>query len=395
MRSSLTAFAVGSTRASRFLVRTYSSGVPRSFALVRAALLERARQRRNPFGHAHGAEAETVLGALSSTDAEAWARAFAEVALTHEARANAAAERGDPDAERRETALAYGFLRVARSPAPTSPAKRAAYRRSQEWYLRLARWSETPLERVRIPFHGKAGEGDAIIADLRVPRDAPRPAVVVLWGGIDSFKEERRPGALLRRGLATLAIDMPGTADAPLAGSEDAERLWDPIFDWLAARSDLDGERVAVLGNSTGGYWAAKLAHTHRERIAAAVDHGGPSHFAFEREWIERSASGEYPFELAETLAAAFGRATAEEWIAFAPRLSLLRQGLLDRPCAPLLLVDGIDDSVFPLADHELLLRHGEPKTARFFPGGHMGDGDTATTIAEWLVARLAERVVG
>lgn len=373
----------------------YSSRVGRPFAEVRRALLERARERRNPFGHAHGAEAAAVLDSLASTDSEAWAHAFVEAALTHEGRANAAADAGDPAAERREASLAYGFLRVARYPAPTSPAKRDAYARSQEWYLRLARWADPPLERHRISFRGKAGEGDAIVADLRVPRGVARPPVVVLWGGIDSFKEERYPEPFLARGIASLAVDMPGTADAPLAGSEDAERMWDPIFDWLAARPELDGARVAVLGNSTGGYWAAKLAHTHRERLAAAVDHGGPSHHAFERDWIERSAAGEYPFELAETLASAFGRATTEEWIAFAPRLSLLRQGILERPCAPLLLVNGVDDSVFPIADHELLLRHGDPKSARFFPGGHMGDGDTATTIADWLAARLAERATG
>ena len=46
---------------------------------------------------------------------------------------------------------------------------------------------------------------------------------------------------------------MPGVADAPLAGSEDAERLWDALFDWIASRPDLDAERIAVLGGSTGG----------------------------------------------------------------------------------------------------------------------------------------------
>ena len=367
----------------------------RPFAEVQRNLLERARERRNPFAQTDPAEAVRLVETLSGTGPEVWAEAFGAAARAHEARALAAAASGDLAAERRETGLAYGYHRVARYPAPNTPARRAAYPRSQEWYLRLARWADPPLERLRIPFHGKAGEGDAIVADLRVPRGVARPPVVVLWGGIDSFKEERRPGPLLARGVAALAIDMPGTGDAPLAGSEDAERMWDPIFDWLATRPELDGARVAVLGNSTGGYWAAKLAHTHRERIAAAVDHGGPSHFAFERDWIERSASGEYPFELAETLASAFGRATREEWIACAPRLSLLRQGLLDRPCAPLLLVNGVDDSVFPIADHELLLRHGDPKSVRFFPGGHMGDGDTATTIADWLAARLAERAVG
>ena len=302
-----------------------------------------------------------------------------------------AAERaGDEDATVRERRYAYGFYRIARYPAPTTPARLDAYRRSQQWYLQLARSFDPPLQRVRIPFPGRPGEGEAIVADLRVPRAVSRPPVAVVWGGIDSFKEERLTDAYLARGIATLAIDMPGTADAPIAGSEDAERLWDPIFDWLEARDDVDGRRVAVGGNSTGGYWAAKLAHTRRERIRAAVDHGGPAHHAFEREWIERSEDGEYPFALAETLAAAFGRRTRDEWIAYAPRLSLLRLGLLDAPCAPLLLVNGVDDSVFPIADMHLLLEHGDPKAVRFYPGGHMGNAPgIAETIADWVAARL------
>ena len=32
----------------------------------------------------------------------------------------------------------------------------------------------------------------------------------------------------------------------------------------------------------------------------------------------------------------------------------------------------------FPIADMYLLLEHGDPKTARFFPGGHMGGRSTA-----------------
>jgi len=303
-----------------------------------------------------------------------------------------AAERaGNADATARERRYAYGFYRVARYPAPTTPAKLDAYRRSQQWYLQLARSFDPPLQRVRIPFPGRPGEGQAIVADLRVPRTTARPPVVIAWGGIDSFKEERLTDSYLARGIATLAIDMPGTADAPIPGSLDAERLWDPIFDWLAARDDVDGHRVAVSGNSTGGYWALKLAHTRRDRIRAAVDHGGPAHHAFERAWIERSEEGEYPFELPETLAAAFGRRTREEWIEFAPELSLLRLGVLDGPCAPLLLVNGVDDSVFPIADMHLLLEHGDPKTIRLYPGGHMGNAPgVQEVIVDWVAMRLA-----
>src|SRR4029453_19538262 len=96
-----------------------------------------------------------------------------------------------------------------------------------------------------------------------------------------AFKAERPTEPYLRAGMATLCIDMPGVADAPLAGSEDAERLWDAMFDWIATRPDLDAQRVAVVGGSTGGYWAAKLAHTHRDRLRAALCQGGCAHSPF------------------------------------------------------------------------------------------------------------------
>ena len=228
--------------------------------------------------------------------------------------------------------------------------------------------------------------------DGRGARGRRRRAQVRLLAPTDLEAEERRVERYLKAGMATLSIDMPGVGEAPLAGSEDAERMWDPIFDWIAAKPALDTARVAVVGCSTGGYWATKLAHTHKDRLAAAINHGGPAHFAFTSDWIHQAAHGEYPFELAETLACAFGRATFEDWLGYAPKLSLLDMGLLDKPCAPLLCVNGVDDSVFPIADHYLLLQHGHPKSARFFPGGHMGHGDgwdVTDTLVGWLAGHL------
>jgi pimeloyl-ACP methyl ester carboxylesterase len=241
-----------------------------------------------------------------------------------------------------------------------------------------------------MPFSGRPGEGGVSVGLLRKPRGVERPPLVVIWGGIDAFKEERKPDEYLAIGLAVLAMDMPGVADAPLAGSEDAERLWDAVFDWIAARPDLDASRVGIVGGSTGGYWAAKLAHTHRARIRAAVDHGGCAHYAFTPEWIAKAQRGEYPFELAETLACAFGRSTYDEWLEYAPRLSLLTQGILDQPCAPLLLVNGVQDTVFPIEDMYLLIEHGSPKFARFMPNsGHMGAPDAMPVLLSWLEEQL------
>jgi esterase FrsA len=94
------------------------------------------------------------------------------------------------------------------------------------------------------------------------------------------------------------------------------------------------------LGLSTGGYWAAKVAHTHAEHLCGVVDHGGCAHYTFQPEWIEKAQFGTYPFELAETLASTVGLNAFEDWVENAPELSLLKQGWVDR-----LLINGTADT--------------------------------------------------
>jgi esterase FrsA len=362
---------------------------PRPMDEVKKELLGRARENRNPFLYAVYEEVAPVIQDLKSVEREAWAKAFSALAAPHEERAARAEAQSDTTVAQKHYLTAYDYHHVARYPAPNSPGKLKAYRRSQENYLKAARYFDPPVERVEMPFRGQPDEGSVSVGLLRKPRGVEKPQVVIIWGGIDAFKEERPTEPYLRAGMATLCIDMPGVADAPLAGSEHAERLWDAVLDWIGQRPDLDSERVGIVGGSTGGYWATKVAHTHHGRIRAAVNHGGPAHYAFAEEWIIKAQRGEYPFELAETLACAFGRSSAEEWVEYSPRLSLLDQGILNHPCAPLLCVNGVNDSVFPIADMYLLLEHGDPKTARFFLGGHMGGGGAQGVILSWLRENL------
>jgi esterase FrsA len=363
---------------------------PRPMDEVKEELLDRAKGNRNPFLYTIYDEAAPVIHGLPSVERENWAQAFSALAAPHEERAAKAEAAGDSATARKEYLIAYDGYHVARYPAPNSPGKLAAYRKSQENYLKAARYFDPPQERVEMPFQARPGEGKASIGLLRKPKNIAKAPVVVLWGGIDAFKEERPSDPYLKAGMATLCIDMPGVADAPLAGSADSERLWDAVFDYIASRADLDANRIALHGGSTGGYWATKVAHTHAHRLRGAVNQGGPAHLAFQKDWIVKAQRGEYPFELAETLACAFGRSTAAEWIDYAPKLSLLDQGVLDKPCAPLLCVNGIQDSVFPIADMHLLLEHGNPKAARFYAGGHMGGGNSQAVIVQWLKEKLS-----
>jgi esterase FrsA len=351
---------------------------------------DRAAAGAHPFQFTLPHDVERIVTGLRSYDRDAWAAAFSAAAAPYQNDAEDAEQNGDTASARRNYLRAYGYYRLARYPTTNSDAKLAAYRQSQELLLRAARYLTIPIERVEIPFRGRTGEGDRVVAYLRVPDADRRLPILIVSGGIDTFKEDVPRDGVLGRRIATLALDIPGVGDAPLPGSPYAERMFDAVLDWIGHQPRFDAERVGYWGASTGGYWAVKIAHTHRDRLACAVSHGGCVHHAFEPGWIEEAQWGEYPFELAETLAYAFGRNTFDEWVEYAPQLSLLRQGILDQPCADILVVNGLHDSVFPISDCYLLLEHGLPKSARIFDASHMGyTPATEQIIVDWIASRL------
>jgi esterase FrsA len=351
----------------------------------------RVKMRIYPFTYVLYDDMERVMNSLTSYYREKWATAFSSVAKPYEEKAAQAEKAGDTQSAKENYLLAYHYYRLARFPTINSEGKKQAYRKSQEMLLKAARYFDFPIERVEIPFKPHDNEGKRIIAYLRVPKAGTEPFPLLFsWGGIDGFKEEQLNDEVLEHGLATLAIDGPGVGDSPLKGSENAERLFEAVLDWIGTRKELDAKKVAIWGYSTGGYWAVKVAHVYKDRIACAVSQGGPVHYAFEPEWINQQERGEYAFEVYDTLAFAFGKSGYEEWVEYASKLSLLKQGILDKPCAPLLLVNGVHDSLFPIKDYYLLLEHGNPKCARFFEAEHMGfTKDTNKIITDWIYEKL------
>jgi alpha-beta hydrolase superfamily lysophospholipase len=349
---------------------------------------EAARLGVYPFDYTRYEDHEAVLMRLTSVEHEPWARAYMAAAEPFERAAKTAEAAGDSDKARRDYLRASGLYRLARWPVCNSPSKKLAYSKSKETFLAAARYFDPPLARVEMPFAGRSGEGTAVIGYLRRPRRPAKPPVLLGWGGLDYYKEDVTDlfAPLLDRGIATLIIDIPGTADAPVRASPDAERIWDAAIDWIKRNPELDGARTAGWGLSTGGYWAGKVAHTHAQHFRGVVNHGGCAHYTLQPHWIEQAQWGHYPFELAESLASTIGLATIEDWAANAGKLSLLDQGVLDRPSAPLLLINGTADTVFSVRDMYLLLEHGTPKTARFFPGEHMGiTAETMPMIYDWI----------
>jgi esterase FrsA len=123
-------------------------------------------------------------------------------------------------------------------------------------YEKAGKYFEPPLERLDIPFGDKK-----IPIYLRMPRDGQKHAIVINFGGIDSFKAEsyEYDEGLQKAGMASCAMDMPGVGECPIKASPAADSVFTAVIDYLENRPDIDPQRIAIMGRSFGGYWAAKM----------------------------------------------------------------------------------------------------------------------------------------
>jgi esterase FrsA len=369
------------------------SGRPKTLEEARLWLKKRLRDRVHPMNLVDPDLASAVIDRIDGLNGESWAAAWGRTADEVRRQAVEAEARAAHSEASALFAKASTLFFLGRFPCPNHPAKERCAEAERETYLAAARYWEIPARRIEVPFEGRAHEGRQVAFYYRRPRTLSKPPVVIMWGGVDAWKEQMTAisDAFLARGVATVALDNVGTGESPVKGVPDGDRQFIPVLDWVAKQEDLEGRRPALLGRSFGGYWATRLAHTCRERISAAVSWGGGAHFMFQPEWIESSRYPDsYLMELVETRMRMLGATNDAEYIDFFRRLSLLDQGTLDQPCAPLLLVNGKFDTQCPVADIHLLTEHGSPKSVRFFPGGHMGlTPQTLPIIVEWVCAQL------
>src|SRR5947207_7289145 len=320
---------------------------------VKAEFMRRAG-KLNPFEDIKREDAEQVMAALQSLDKDHWAEEWSKIGLGYEAKGDAAAKAGASDKELAEIYMhAFDACRVGRYPSPTSPGKLQAFQHSLRMFRKAAKHFDPPLEIIEVPFEGKK-----LVGYLQKPSGVAKPADVMHWGGIDGWKEDRLKIAktAMDSGLASLTIDMPGSGENPvLYGDPAAERTYFAWLDYLPTRADLNGRRVAVWGGSFGGYWAARLAHTAANRIKGAVFHGGNVHYGFQKEWLVpafTTGGATYLFGAASLLEArsrALGVETMADFLKAAPSLSLLDMGLLDKPSAPILAINGKLDDQAPV----------------------------------------------
>ncbi len=204
---------------------------------------------------------------------------------------------------------------------------------------------------------------------------APVPAALLLHG-LGSRKErmiDTVGAALVRRGIAALAVDLPlhgsrqgGRADLgrmspmQLLGSwSDAVAEARTSMDFLAAHDSIDASRIAMVGYSLGSFLANTVAADHPEVRAIVL-----------------AASGDLP-----------------RGIPFEPLVRTVVDPIrLIRSIAgrPLLMVNGRSDrTVTPAQAAALHAAAGEPKTIHWYEGGHWPPQRDIAFACDWLATQL------
>ncbi|MGA9857901.1 MAG: alpha/beta fold hydrolase [Solirubrobacteraceae bacterium] len=155
-------------------------------------------------------------------------------------------------------------------------------------------------------------DGGWIAANLRrPPHEAGASPLVVLIPGLDSTKEEffHWESVFLERGMATLSLDGPGQGETGLHMDirPDYDVAVAAILDAVAARPDLDGDRIGAVGVSLGGHYVVRAA-AFEPRIRALGSISGPYDFAagwetmppLTRETVQHHTGAEDPADARE-----------------------------------------------------------------------------------------------
>lgn len=196
------------------------------------------------------------------------------------------------------------LYRISRFPYINGPLKRKAWELQKEVYMKAAScWTDPVVEELIPHTYASGADGPTIPIYYRAPSTAteehPVPTILLLTG-LDGHRPDntQRTYEFLKRGWACVIAEIPGTADCPADPKDPSspDRLWDSVFKWMNERRIFAMDRVIVWGLSSGGYYAVRIAHTHQTRLRGSVAHGAGVHLCFDREWLEKADTHEYPF---------------------------------------------------------------------------------------------------
>jgi esterase FrsA len=347
----------------------------RSIEEIKTEALSRAENGQYPCIGQNPADLREAFASIKTKDRDEWAAAFIAVGDRYMAEGNSL-EKTDPAKSDAAYVRAWRVYSFGRWPVPSSPGKQRSYEKALAAFRAHAKFWDPPMEIVQIPFEGKQ-----VVGYLRFPKNASGPVpLVIAVNGLDSRKEDLAESfsAILPYGIGYLAVDGPGTGEAPIKASPTADRMLTAVIDYVYSRPEVDKSKVEFHGVSWGAYWGTKMAILENSRLKAVSVQSPPIHDDFQKDFVTSHLRGnrEYLFDQAPAMMSIFDNVnTLDELLEIFPKMSLVTQGLLGKPTAPMLIMAGVLDTQVPISDTYRLLSAGDvPKTAWINPhGGHLG----------------------
>ncbi|WP_432493274.1 alpha/beta hydrolase family protein [Kineococcus auxinigenes] len=298
------------------------------------------------------------------------------------------------------------FLIGERMQAAGYAPRVALYEKFLTTFARGVELAGENAERIEIPYAGTVLSGILVRAlgpDGRV-LDGPAP-ILVQVNGLDSTKEmlyRTGPAAKLsRRGVASLLLDQPGTGEAlrlhDLPAVPESEQWASVVLEHLAARPDVDEQRIGLLGVSLGGYYAPR-AVAMEPRFALGVAWGA-NHDWRAVQQARRAREGERPVpHYWDHVQWVFGTKDLDAFFEVAERMHL--DGVVERIRVPFLVTHGEHDRQIPLSyahrTYEQLVNSPDRELVVFTErtGGtahsSVDNGAVATDlIADWVAERF------
>ncbi|HUY98704.1 MAG TPA: alpha/beta fold hydrolase [Thermomicrobiaceae bacterium] len=351
------------------------------FRVASASVLSPAARSR--FLHAGIGERQVTDTLRRVRRVHGWSGSWVRSGGSYLESAVAERQRGEPTAAAREqaaAALCYHFAGMFEIEDVTH--KRRLYRRAAALFQHAAPGLDPAAEHVEVPWRDTSLPGY-----LRFPTGTHRPLpLVVLLNGASTAKEEMTlwSGPFLRRGIATLALDTPGSGEAwdRVHGRPDQQDIADALIAFGEAQPRVDARRIAVLGISLGGAAAVRLAG-HNADLAAVVSVTAPFHPAPYFRHLNRVVRHEVAF---------VAGARPDDIDELVAQVSLL--DVAPRLRVPLLVVGAGHDLVVPPDESPRLYQAaGGPKRLLFLErANHAGFShmpEWTGAAADWLAATI------
>ncbi|MEW5813358.1 MAG: alpha/beta hydrolase [Actinomycetota bacterium] len=237
---------------------------------------------------------------------------------------------------------ALTYYQVSAFPGHDAP-RMAAYRRSRDLFdvlvAVLAPSIGVRVEQVDVT----ASDGQTVRGLLILPSTPGPHPVVLTTNGLEGTIQELAVALLRYRGagLATFLMEMPGSYAYTEPMSAGSEAIYRAVIDRLVSDDRLDADRIAIVGVSFGGYWAARMAAVD-PRLACAVACGAPTHHSF------RGGFG-MPDVIIHALARTLGVTNPVALVGALRRLSI-RDRYADITI-PLLAINGTHDTLLSTQD--------------------------------------------